>query len=468
MERKLHVHVSSINSLTRSHVDLIHSVEARRFRVSSVRDDVQRRLRLLLLPKLQMREICSPPVIKPKDEQSFRDIPEHVSDLSYSPDGLLLVVCRGSSICLYDPIRNQIVKSCSCKASVTTVKFVSDQKFTCGDSSGYIRVYDTRKCDEPLNTFQGHSQSINNILYCEPRQWLISSDITGEVMYWHLPSLEAKSITVDSNIHYGALFSCPGLNKMSLTSDNSSLALCSRNSGAIYSIENIDWNTIQQDVRPFRFDENLQMHLAMLPTVFHKRNKVRMLREEEFSPAINGRISSFSQLEYIADSTILLSRLTTKKPMLIASETKDWTVCIRVADINLDGIQTLRSIGSSGSICMKDILLYKSEELRFAPLREKTVSISSCKRLIASPSKQGVRLLSFSRQLSDLNSIIHDKINPLNLMDHLWLKPSEDLITMSVLDGTGALPLCCTFSPKHLQLVAGDTAGNITFYQPQF
>lgn len=154
-------------------------------------------------------------------------------------------MCRGSNISLYDPIRNRIVNSCSCiKASVTTIKFVSDQKFVCGDSSGYVSVYDVRKFDEPVNSFQGHSQPINNVLYSVAPQWLITSDINGEVMYWHLPAFETKGIGIESNIHYGALFSCPGLNKMSLASDSCNLALCSRNSGTIYSIENIDWKML--------------------------------------------------------------------------------------------------------------------------------------------------------------------------------------------------------------------------------
>lgn len=55
-------------------------VESRRFRVSNFEDDVHQRLKLLLLPKLQLHEICNPPVMRmePSHGRFFRDIPEHV------------------------------------------------------------------------------------------------------------------------------------------------------------------------------------------------------------------------------------------------------------------------------------------------------------------------------------------------------------------------------------------------------
>lgn len=441
-------------------------------------------LEALLYPFMQVRNVCEAPkrVVELGTRRPSRYIPEFVSDLSFSPDGILLAAATGEHLHLYDPNRGKIkhtVWDAHGKSSISTLTFTGDRKFVCGDNNGGIGIWDVRKFKEPLNTFRAHSQRVNRILHVPDLDWLLTSDNDGQVFYWYLPAYEVKDVQLEKDLHCGMLLNCPLLNQMCIAQEsavlygNKQFVMTSKNGGSLYIIENLDLRHLANDIdaKNVCFNENLKLYLAMNPSLasFGKRNRIRYVDEEDFIPVSGASISNFSHIECIPNTLLMLMRCTTKKTSFVGAETKDWTICARLNPKKLQFNNLLRSF-SIGSNVLDESLLYATEEPRFATLKEKRGCVSRCSRIIASPHKLGVRLLSFTPNLLDIESAILKRQSIDDATSFFWPTTSDEMNTVTLMKSNGArgtFPLCCKFSPIDLLLAVGDNNGNVSFYQPK-
>ena len=429
-----------------------------------------------LYHQMELRNVCEaePPEQEPgMPRPAF--VNDFVSDLVFTPDGAMLVAAVGDCLQLYDPNRGLLRRTLRnpMNSSISVVTTAGERKIIAASASGCVGIFDIRSFKKPVNIFKAHSQQINSITYAPELEWIVSSDASGQVSYWFLPAVSVEGKPPDTS-HYGVLFTCPMLSHMCFSSNyenhSKKLVVCSKPNSSLFLIDNLDLGNLEQDIRNVVLNDSLQMHLAMSPSLaaMNRRNRVQVIGLDEYSPISGANVSSVSHMRFLPTSPVLLLRCTTKKRNMFAIETTEWTSCVSLTKKSREDqrgdVLCLREFGSN---ILAESLLYTIQEPRFASLKEKKLGVSKCGKVIASPNKQGVRLLSFNplfHTVEDSLSIKH-KLMLSQEMGIFWPTGPDDLNTIKLMQMEN-FTLCCQFSPVDILLAVGDGQGNVYFHQP--
>ena len=443
-------------------------------------------LESLLYTKMELTGTCEAPnngkismegAPRPRRNRYETDV-DLVSDLQFSPPqgGLFLASTIGNHLSLYDPLRctpfQQLSNELGGESSaLTRLTFTSSaDKLAVADVRGHVALFDCRKLSEPLNSLRLHTQSVRTLLYDSTNNWLITADCTGHVQWNLLPALEIRGAQLQKGLHFGTILTSPSINQVALSSTHK-LAICSKNNGSLYIIDKLDLKHVGHDLKNVRLDDSLRLHLGLSPELnsFGKRNCIRIIDPEEFTPELGSTVSKFSQAQFIYQSCIdtLLLKFTTKRKLLFGMETKDWITCVKVKESNRS-----LSLSPYGSDILEESLMFANEEPRFYTLTEKKAGISPCNRVIASPHIKNIRLLSFTSNLQSLDATVEwKKTNNVvshNGMELLWPQEFKEMYTVKLMSVDKGYPLCCEFSPVSSSLIAvGDSEGRVMFYQPK-
>ena len=264
--------------------------------------------------------------------------------------------------------------------------------------------------------------------------------------------------------HHGTLFTCPSLSHICISNYSKKLAVCSIVNSSLFLIENLDITCLQSDIEHVTFDSGLQMYLGMNPRLasMQKRNRINVLSLDEYSPLLGASVSSIAHMEFIPSLPMLVVRCTTRNQSHLSGiETKDWT-CVSMTGSREKQQYRVPSFGT-GSDIFTEHLLYSTEEPRFANIQEKKFALTNCGRVIASPHERGVRLLSFSPELNDIEEMTRQTKR--ESMGMFWKTDPSTLHTLKVVS-TESQTICCRFSPVDILLATGDRLGNISFHQP--
>lgn len=396
---------------------------------------------------------------------------EAVSSMCFSPDGRLLAVGNGvGDLSLLDPTRQKtwriMPKAVGDSASITSLIFTGERKLLASDDKGKFTLFDTRSMKEALNIVQTQSEHIHSTIHSSKSNWVITTDLSGHVVWHSLPALEIRGAELERDLHFGSLLHCPLLSQLCISGDENKMALTCRNNGSIYLIDNLNLMTFVNDIRSIRFDDSLKMYLMMSPSSGLKRNNICIMDQDEFTPERFQSVTKFSQLRFLSyDSSSLLVKMTTKEPSLLDMLNKDWMAFVKTKERN-NGLY--RSIGSSNAF--DDLLQIAFEEGRFSTLRDKKADINGSCNLVASPHKDGVQLLSFSRRLQSLGEVVGKKSPSDNVMD--MFLPQQCCVnkmnSLKVMPGARGHTFYCHFSPIFNTLLAvGDSKGFTSFYQPK-
>ena len=439
-----------------------------------------------ILRKTDLRNVVDCPERIQDDNlrQRRRNLRQFISSLGFSPDGIMLVATAGENLHLFDPNRGRLVNTVwdpHNKVDVCNASFYSDKKFFCTTTSGCIGFWDTRKLDSPMNFFKAHSNYITKILYDKQSEWLLTADEDGQLHYWFVPAFETKGVNILKD-HCGSLTNCPKLTQMCISKDGlcRKLLLSSTTNSSLFIINNLNLEELakNQELNNLTIGENFKMYLGMNPRITYEgyRNNITYIDQDEFTPTFGVNIISVSHMESFPDAPIILLRLTTNDVPLTGGSIvgncnkRDWTLCLKLK--NRRGFNSHNLFHSYGSNVMHECLLYSIEEPRFCTLNEKKNCISPCNRLIASPQRNGIKLLSFSekyfhdiedavqstKKQHSLPSIFSSSSGPQSFHEHAMLRFDSSV---------KAYPLCCNFSPICSSLLAvGDSSGRVSFYQP--
>ena len=393
-----------------------------------------------------------------------------VSCMSFSPDGVLLAVANGlGDLSLLDTVRQKtwliVPKAVGETTSITSLVFTGERKLLTSDDKGVLTMFDTRNTKESLNAVKTDSEHIQSIRQSSKYNWLISADLSGNVLYHSLPALEIRGAVLERDLHFGLLFYCPSLNHLSISRDENKMALTCRNNSSIYLIDNLDFPSLTSDLRSIRFDDSLKMYLMMSPSSGLKRNNIIIMDQDEFMPEPYLSVTKFSQLQFLPNSQSLLLKMTTKERSILGTLNKDWVgiVWAKESDDKLH-----RSIGSSNAF--EDYLLFVHEEQRYSTLTDKKADITNTCNLVSSPHKDGVQLLSFSPRLQSLHEITSGSSKGKDVMD-LFLPQqncTERMTSLKLMEGPGSQSLYSHFSPiMNTLLAVGDNNGSVSFFQPK-
>ena len=402
-----------------------------------------------------------------------------ISDLAFSKDNRRLITASSSGdVSMFDPHSHKLTSVIEGSCPVLKVCFVADKYFISGLANSNILLWDVRNTKKTVNVLKGHSKLIRSLEYHSESSKLISSSYDGNIRYWHIPSYQASerenSDNEETSQYRGILFKCPDVNQVAFDWYNQKL-ICLNSKGNMFVVDNLSIDHLKEDVKYKKFDDSLQLLLSWINPNASKRNSIRIISGEDYNPTPFSIISKIHHISTHPKQKVVLIRFSTSQRTLQGQQHKDWT-CIynleQVTTVNEDPKVT-SSFRAFGTDVIVENLLYAKEETRYSTMIEKKASFSPCGRVIASPEKHGVQLLSFSEK--------HDE--PLDLP--LYIKgsnilPSSDIFEQKFLSHTrnslhpvANIPrnvdtvVCTKFSEVGLMLTVGEMKGILSFHQPR-
>ena len=432
------------------------------------------RLRKKLYARLNVRdtwEYESPPA----DLQTARD-PGFITDLDFAPNGRYSVAsCANKDAYIFNCHNGTLVQRFenAHNDAVSRVRFVSDYHFVSGAVDGTMALWDIRKPGAEVGKLIGHTKSVRSIDFHSSLEWIISTALDGQVRFWYLPIIGSQAVgECDENSPYrGVLLTCPNFNQACLGPN--ALVLCKNASSTIFAIDNLDLLHLREDFKNKRLDDSFKFQMSWFtpnasPT---KRNRIRVFECDDYSPMAGATISSLSHVTLHPYLPLVLLRLTTNRRTSCRQELKDWICICTLQETYRQHSDQMSNIGflmaGFGSNVVEETLLFQSEEERFASFREKRVSFSNCGRLIASPSKFGVRILSFSQDIHSVDELqILKKSTTAGSVWPFQLQGPAELFTCCSIERPTGSTICCKFSPTDTTLAVGDSNNQVSFCQP--
>ena len=415
----------------------------------------------------------------PEDEVGF------ISDLDFSPTGRLLAASStGNAIFVFDPNRGSLVKAFDKPHgdAVSKVCFVGDYQFVSGSADSTVAYWDMRFPSGPMRFLRGHRMAIRCLSYLFDCNLLVTGSQDGHVRHWHVPTFAAgyageETTLIDpegseeDSAARGVLIKCPNL---SMCRFSEGMAVCANSRGTMFVIDNLDVRHVQEDTKNIHFDESTKMQLCWFTPSAHlsKRNRVRVLESDEYSPMTGAIVTNISHFSFHSNSPISLMRVTTTRQTLFSKEVKEWTCVYNMKQERLQDDTSVFNIYSFGSSIIQEALLFMAEEPRYLKFREKQPCFSLCGRVIASPHKTGIRLLGFSTNTGTCLSPVRTSKSPCH-MDSLfragyWPSNPSPLKELLHIPGPDSAVICCKFSPTDNMLLAvGDSHCHVGFYKPK-
>ena len=437
------------------------------------------RLLQTLYPLMQFSKEWQKPEVVPEHPMGEEPCPESgfICDINFSSDGKKMVA--GSSfgdIHLFDPNLQKCVSTMSASHYVLRVCFTGDTQFASGQTDSSILLWDLRNMKVPFNTLLGHSKLIRGLEYDDESHQLISSSYDGQLRYWHIPSYQVERIDCDNaeTARYrGVLFKCPDLEHMSI-SWRARRMVCANSKGSVFSISNLDLDHLNEDLGLMRLDDSLPLLLSWIApnASTDRRNAIRVVEGIDFNPHLNSSVSRLHHMILHPHLPLVLVRFcTTTTNGLLDVTKRDWLSVYNLQEmVEVSGLSAPSTARAYGADIMCEPLLYNTEVSRYCVLLEKKVGFSRCGRVIASPDKNGIVLMSFASDL-DFPKLTtrNNSISALFEPDLYFNNRTPDLHTvLHIPRGTDAV-MCAKFSESGggLLLTAGEKDNKVSFHLPK-
>lgn len=390
-----------------------------------------------------------------------------INNLAFSKDKRKLLASSSSgSAYLFDPNLQKSVASVDVSEGPTlNVLFVGNYYFVTASADNHqIKLWDVRNTRKAINTLRGHSNLIRSLDYDEDSCKLISSAYDNSVRYWHIPSYltEREDVDSDETANYrGILFKCPDVNQIAISWCSQKM-LCINSKGVIFTLNNLNIGHLKDDVKLFRFDSSLPLLLSWIsPNVStNRRNSMRIIDSSDYNISPQFTVSKIHHLVTHPTLPVAMIRFSTTYRTLYSNKMEDWTSIIKLNQTqSVDDLTKFDTTKAFGMDIMEENLLFTSEHVRYCTMFEKKPCFSSCGRLLASPTKNGVHLLSFSDKLDMPQSV---KNKPL-----LWSREPKSLNLVAMIPRDTDSVMCTKFSETDLLLAVGETGDRVSFHQPK-
>lgn len=434
-----------------------------------------------LYPRMQLRNVWEVPatgnagdedtgVVVAQDPSA--DEVGYISDMEFSQDGRYLVASStGNALYIFDPntgrLRHSIKKPHG--DAVSKVRFVNNLQFVSGSADCTLALWDVRKPTAPVNVLRAHGRPIRSIDYDSNSGMLISAAQDGQFRYWHLPSFQTPGTgdqETDTPGLRGVLLACPNLSQACF-SLNKGMAVWINTHGTIFVVDNLDVGHLRYDLRSLRFDESIKMQLCWFTpnASVNRRNRIRVIEAEDYSPALGATVSNVAHSSFHPILPAVLLRLTTSMKVGFRQDIRVWT-CISNLQQHCLGNDAFGG-SSFGTNVMEETLLFSTAETKYSSFREKKPCFTSCGRLIASPDKYGIRLLSFSSGLDTCGTAYkRNCVSSGSTALGFWPSGPANLVAIRKIERGTNSTICCKFSPNDMLLAVGDSDCNVSFYQP--
>lgn len=441
--------------------------------VSDSTYNVELNISKLVYPRLGLRNTWIPYATNEDDEMNNSSI----SDLAFSRDGKTLVASSADqNVYVFDANSGELTNTLKQAHSspVTRVCCIGESQFVSGSEDSTIALWDLRKATEPVNRLQGHSSSVRSLDFNTTSDLLISSSMDQHVRYWHIPTFQTKrdDQNVDSSLSSsfrGIVVKCPDLTHVCMHQDGTSLVLVNSRSTFVV-VYNLDIIPLSEKVKSIRFDDSIAIQLSWINpnSSMTRKNRIRVLVGDDYCPVGQGSVSKVSSIQFHPTLPLVMARLSMNQtfPLNIGRQTTEWSCAITLKQSILDTPSNFVARKSYGSDVLDETLLFFKEE-RKSGIIERRHSFSKCGRVIASPGKEHVTLLTFS---PDYNEPYDNKTNR-STMYNLFMNTfspsrSSELTTVGGINVPGQVISCAKFSPFDILLAIGARSGHVSVYKP--
>ena len=434
---------------------------------------VQLKISKLLYPRLCLRNSWIPRIVTESEEQN----PSGISDLAYSHDGKTLVAgSADQNIYVFDPNTGKIANTLKVahNSPITRVCYIKGSQFVSGSEDSTIALWDLRKAKEPLNRMQGHSSAIRSLDYNRTSELLASSSMDQSIRYWHIPTFQTK--VDDQHLNgplatnfTGILAKCPDMTHVGMHQDGSILVVLNSH-GTLFVVYNVDMLPLSEMLKSVRLDDTLSLQLGWInPNCsMTRKNRIRVLSGDDYCPVGQGSISKVSGIQFHPTLPLVMARLTMASTMGFSRRTTEWSCAIDLKQSLLDSPSNFIARKSYGSDILDETLLFFKEEKK-SGIVERKHSFSKCGKVISSPGKEHVTLLTFS---PDYRGPYDPKPKATkSTMSDLFVHSfsssrSSQLTTVGEIKVPGEVT-CSKFSPcDMLLLTVGQRKGHVSFYHP--
>lgn len=426
----------------------------------------------LLYPKMSLyQEWCNPQSHSSPDD----DDEGFVCDLAFSKDGRnLLAASTNGDVYLFNSNTQKLAATVKASSNaILKVLFVGDRNFVTGSSDNAILLWDVRNTQKALNALKGHTNFIRSLDYDETSCKLISSACDCDIRYWHIPSYQLeREDTADSpeTANYrGVLFSCPDISQAVVSWCNERM-LCINAKGTVFVISNLDIEHLKEDLKHAKFDDSLQLLLSWITpnSSTNRRNSLKIVYSSEYNTNPQFIVSKIHQLAVHPKLPVALIRFSATQRTMHSNRMKDWTSIYKLDQaLPVNDLAKFNTLKAFGMDIIEENLLFACEQTRYCTLFEKKPCFSTCGRVVASPEKSAVRLLSFSEKLDMPLSVRSPPAVDTLGMASVWCNEPKTLYSVATIPRDTDSVMCAKFSESGLLLAVGETCGRVSFHLPK-
>ncbi|ESO82910.1 hypothetical protein LOTGIDRAFT_211543 [Lottia gigantea] len=371
-----------------------------------------------------------------------------IFNFDYSTDGsILIAACQHKSFLMFDPYNGQLLKEKQDAHSdcVNCVRFLDTRLFaTCSDDKTVV-LWDCRFLKSRIKTLTGHDYWVKNIEYNSSESLLVTSGFDGRICTWDINNYSGQ------NDEHKQVLLTKGLMRSKLTSDNKKLII-STSRGYMIIIHDLNLHTLPTDLYSFKPDVyrvhrinsagESELVVKDNPFIHRKTNRIEFI--SDFPSGNEAEV--IASLQVHPHSWCIVSRNTS------TDSDSEW-VCVHDIQSTPDDISLDQPSTSSSTLKVnKPRLMFYKQEPNVGEGFIKELCFSYDGRVICSPYKDGVRLLTFNQNCDEICDCVPSEVKNLHVYQTNQSHNSYVLATK--------------FSPKHFMFVSGSLSGKVVFHQP--
>lgn len=186
-----------------------------------------------------------------------------VFNLEFSKDGKVLVAaCERRCVLLFDTLtrRNVHTVEDAHQGYVNCVKFLDCRMFASCSDDKTVAIWDVRNLRQKVHCLEAHSNWVKNIEYLPHKSLLVTSGFDSSVYTWNLSNIGGSAQRTQNT----RVLHINGLMRTSLTPDFSKLVICTNN-GYLMVVHDVDFDTMQDDLRGFKPSLYKLMQISKTP-----------------------------------------------------------------------------------------------------------------------------------------------------------------------------------------------------------
>ncbi|XP_043210498.1 DDB1- and CUL4-associated factor 10-like [Amphibalanus amphitrite] len=195
--------------------------------------------------------------------EDFKGSGGAVFNLEFSKDGKVLVAaCERRCVLLFDTLTRRNVHTVeeAHQGYVNCVKFLDCRMFASCSDDKTVAIWDVRNLRQKVHCLEAHSNWVKNIEYLPHKSLLVTSGFDGSIYTWNLNNVGGSEQRTQNT----RVLHTNGLMRTSLTPDFSKLVICTNN-GYLMVVHDVDFDTMQEDLRGFKPSLYKLMQISKTP-----------------------------------------------------------------------------------------------------------------------------------------------------------------------------------------------------------